>query len=158
MSLLSASGGAGDIWSTGAFSFESPLKDLLDGGEYTTEDLLAQDELLQELRGLHPTLTQYFGTEQAVTQLLQYVVLGANDSPPEAAKMTPVAPSDALTDEPDDVEMKETDNENNKNTAPDAEVTTPLPPGEYEIRSTGAESDKFGMATLTLLPPPKKKE
>ena len=79
---VGTSGVAGDIWSTGAFSFESPLKDLLDGGSYTVEDLLAQDELLQELRGLHPVLTRYFATERSVTRLLQYVILGPNDDPP----------------------------------------------------------------------------
>ena len=42
------------------------------------------------------------------------------------------------------------------NIKPVFKEATPLPPGEYKIRSTGAESDKFGMATLTLLPPPKK--
>ena len=33
---------------------------------------------------------------------------------------------------------------------------TPLKPGKYEIRATGMESDNFGMATLTIVPPPKK--
>eukprot|EP00816_Leptocylindrus_hargravesii_P005773 CAMPEP_0196806908 /NCGR_PEP_ID=MMETSP1362-20130617/6840_1 /TAXON_ID=163516 /ORGANISM="Leptocylindrus danicus, Strain CCMP1856" /LENGTH=1088 /DNA_ID=CAMNT_0042180597 /DNA_START=145 /DNA_END=3411 /DNA_ORIENTATION=+ len=42
---------SGDIWSSAAFSdFESPLKDLLDSGEYTLVDLLDQNELLQELK------------------------------------------------------------------------------------------------------------
>lgn len=67
--------GGGDIWSTGAFSFESPLKDLLDGGEYTLEQLLAEDELLQELRGCHQKLIDFFSTEQAVTKLVQYVIM-----------------------------------------------------------------------------------
>lgn len=80
--LASSGGGVADIWSTGAFSFESPLKDLLDSGNYTLEQLLAEDELLQELRGLHPKLIRYLTTEQAVTQLVQYVVLG----PPSAAE------------------------------------------------------------------------
>jgi hypothetical protein len=69
-------GGVGmsmDIWSTGDFSFESPLKDLLDSGDYTLEQLLAEDELLQELRGLHPVLMQYFSTERNLTKLLLYV-------------------------------------------------------------------------------------
>jgi hypothetical protein len=66
---------AGDIWSTGAFSFESPLKDLLDSGNYTLEQLLAEDELLQELRGCHQQLIQYFSTEQAVTKLVMYVIM-----------------------------------------------------------------------------------
>ena len=45
-------GSCGDIWSSmGALSFASPMKDLLDTGNYTIDDLLAEDELLQELRG-----------------------------------------------------------------------------------------------------------
>jgi hypothetical protein len=73
--LLSSGGMVGDIWSTGAFSFESPLKDLLDGGDYTMEQLLAEDELLQELRGVHPELIQFFSTPEAVTKLVEYVIL-----------------------------------------------------------------------------------
>lgn len=65
--------GIGDIWSTGAFSFESPLKDLLDSNNYTMEQLLDEDELLQELRGCHETLQTFFGTNRAVTQLIQFV-------------------------------------------------------------------------------------
>ena len=42
------------------------------------------------------------------------------------------------------------------NMKPVFKEATPLPPGEYEIRATGAESDKFGMATLKIVPPPKK--
>lgn len=66
---------AGDIWSMGALSFESPLKELLDSGVYTLEQLLAEDELLQELRGIHPQLIAIFSTPQAVTKLVQYVIL-----------------------------------------------------------------------------------
>lgn len=72
-------GGAGDIWSTGAFSFESPLKDLLDSGSYTIEQLLAEDELLQELRGCHQTLISYFSKERAVTSLIRYLTLPKNE-------------------------------------------------------------------------------
>ncbi|GAX16733.1 serine/threonine-protein phosphatase 6 regulatory subunit 3 [Fistulifera solaris] len=71
---------AGDIWSTGAFSFESPLKDLLDSGDYTTEQLLAEDELLQEIRGLHPQLISFFSTPEAVTKLVRYVILPSEES------------------------------------------------------------------------------
>lgn len=68
------SGGGGDIWSTGVFAFESPLKDLLDSNDYTLDDLLEQDELLQELRGLHPQLIDYFGAEEAVAGLVRHIV------------------------------------------------------------------------------------
>ena len=67
-------GGVGDIWSTGAFSFESPLKDLLDSEEYTVEQLLEQDELLQELRGMHPTLVEFFSQDESVVKLIQHVI------------------------------------------------------------------------------------
>mmetsp|Transcript_21805 Transcript_21805/g.33304 ORF Transcript_21805/g.33304 Transcript_21805/m.33304 type:complete len:1027 (-) Transcript_21805:1058-4138(-) len=76
MSLLDAAGVVtGDIWCSGAFSFESPLKDLLDSGEYTLEQLLGEDELLQELRGLHPQLIAFFSTEKAVSGLARYATL-----------------------------------------------------------------------------------
>jgi sialic acid synthase SpsE len=67
-------GGVGDTWSTGAFSFESPLKDLLDSENYTVEQLLEQDELLQELRGMHPTLLQFFSQEESVVTLIEHVI------------------------------------------------------------------------------------
>jgi len=70
----------GDIWSTGAFSFESPLKDLLDSDDYTLEQLLAEDELLQELRGLHPKLIAYLASPGVVTKLVEYVILPPSES------------------------------------------------------------------------------
>jgi hypothetical protein len=42
------------------------------------------------------------------------------------------------------------------NMKPVFKEATPLPPGEYQIRASGAESDAVGMATLKLVPPPKK--
>jgi len=41
------------------------------------------------------------------------------------------------------------------NMKPDFKQATPLPPGKYDIRSSGVESDKFGVATLSIVPPPK---
>jgi hypothetical protein len=90
MSLLDAAGVVtGDIWCTGAFSFESPLKDLLDSQEYTLEQLLAEDELLQELRGIHPQLIEFFSTEEAVTGLMQYVILPLGAQPPKPLMQEP---------------------------------------------------------------------
>jgi hypothetical protein len=42
------------------------------------------------------------------------------------------------------------------NFKPNLKEASPLPPGEYDIRATGMESDLFGMATFKIVPPPKK--
>jgi len=42
------------------------------------------------------------------------------------------------------------------NMKPVFKEATPLPPGKYDIRSSGTESDKFGMAVLKIVPPPQK--
>ena len=41
---------------------------------------------------------------------------------------------------------------------PDFSKATPLPPGDYQIEAIGLLSEKKARATLTLLPPPKKKK
>ena len=83
MSLLGGEGGlAGDIWSTGAFDFESPLKDLLDSQDYTIEQLMAEDELLQEIRGMHPVLIEYLSKEESLTKLIHYITLPPQPPPP----------------------------------------------------------------------------
>ena len=52
----------------------------MDSDDFTLEQLLAEDELLQELRGLHPQLLDYFSTEAAVTKLVEYLILDPNSS------------------------------------------------------------------------------
>ena len=66
--------GGGDIWSTEGFSFESPLKDLLDTNIYSLVDLLEQDELLQELRGCEARLIDYFSKPEVVAGLVECVI------------------------------------------------------------------------------------
>jgi len=69
----------GDIWSTEAFSYytsyQSPLKTLLDSNSYTLQQLLAQDELLQELRGCEVKLIEYFSKEEVVAELVQVLMV-----------------------------------------------------------------------------------
>jgi hypothetical protein len=98
MSLLDSSGMTGDIWSTGAFAIESPMKDILDSGNFTMEQLLAEDELLQELRGLHPQLLDYFATEEAVASLIQYLILDPK-SPPRAPTLNGAGNEDDVKEE-----------------------------------------------------------
>jgi hypothetical protein len=66
--------GGGDIWSTEGFTFESPLKDLLDSNIYSLVDLLEQDELLQELRGCEARLIDYFSKPEAVAGLVECMI------------------------------------------------------------------------------------
>jgi hypothetical protein len=42
------------------------------------------------------------------------------------------------------------------NMQPVMDKATPLPPGNYEIRASGMDSDRVGTAVLEILPPPKK--
>ena len=64
----------GDIWSTEAFSLPSPLHDILSSNApLSLQELLAQDELLQELRGCDVKLVEYFGGGGVVAELVQCV-------------------------------------------------------------------------------------
>eukprot|EP00980_Cylindrotheca_fusiformis_P009349 scaffold2047_cov129-Cylindrotheca_fusiformis.AAC.28 len=109
MSLLDAAGlVTGDIWLNGAFNFESPLKDLLDSEEYTLEQLLAEDELLQELRGMHPQLIDSFSTEKAVAGLIRYIIL-----PPGSPRPTPLVLS-KKEEETNDEDEKDASDESEK--------------------------------------------
>ena len=66
--------GGGDIWSTEAFALPSPLHDLLSSNApLTLTELLAQDELLQELRGCEVKLVEYFGRGEVVADLVECV-------------------------------------------------------------------------------------
>ncbi len=57
MSLF-ASLGQGDIWALSGISFASPINDLLDRGNYTLEDLLNEDELIQEVKAKNDRLIE----------------------------------------------------------------------------------------------------
>ncbi|KAI2508496.1 hypothetical protein MHU86_5895 [Fragilaria crotonensis] len=101
-------GGVGDIWSTGAFSFESPLKDLLDSEQYTVEQLLEQDELLQELRGMHPTLVEFFSQDESVVKLIRHVIDEKPPPLPDAGgDLNGVVSGSKMPTEPPNVEAKE---------------------------------------------------
>ena len=127
MSLLGGGGGIGDIWSTGAFSFESPLKDLLDSGDYTIEQLLSQDELLQELRGVHPQLIQFFSTPEALTKLVEFVIQ---------------PPAEKVKEEKPAVKKSETVEANGDVSPSAAAPQRPRDPGEWLKRQKEAKSNK----------------
>jgi hypothetical protein len=129
LSLLDSAGVVtGDIWCNGTFLFESPLKDLLDSGEYTLEQLLAEDELLQELRGLHPQLIEFFSSEESVAGLVQYAVLPPEASPPKS--FSSVASHRGVNNVYEEMEGSKGEATNEDSAAVDASETKPQRDGD----------------------------
>jgi len=56
----------------------SSLKDLLDSGIYTLEQLLCEEELLQDLKGLHPQLVAYLSKPQICRELVSYLTCASD--------------------------------------------------------------------------------
>lgn len=52
----------------------SPLKDLLESGEYTLEQILRENELLQEVKSVHPQLIDFLAQYTSVSTLIDYLV------------------------------------------------------------------------------------
>ena len=138
-----------DIWSTGAFSFESPLKDLLDSGSYTLEQLLSEDELLQELRGLHPQLLEFFSTEEAVIHLLRHVL-----KPPPPSPSSSSTAASGGQDDPEPNDSSSTPAKEEESTTPTAVGDVPSnesPSGEPSSASLSSPSGEPESAEPTLM-------
>eukprot|EP00600_Ochromonadales_sp_CCMP1393_P004849 CAMPEP_0174967212 /NCGR_PEP_ID=MMETSP0004_2-20121128/7459_1 /TAXON_ID=420556 /ORGANISM="Ochromonas sp., Strain CCMP1393" /LENGTH=1048 /DNA_ID=CAMNT_0016216321 /DNA_START=14 /DNA_END=3160 /DNA_ORIENTATION=- len=73
MSLF-ASLGQGDIWALSGISFASPINDLLDKGEFTLENLLEEDELIQEVKSKNERLIEFLSLESTMDHLLDFIV------------------------------------------------------------------------------------
>jgi hypothetical protein len=85
MSLFADSFRGGDIWSS-AFTFDSPLKDLLERpAGFSTQDLLDEDELLQEVKALNGTLVDYVSRRGTLEELLRYIAEAPKEEEAEAA-------------------------------------------------------------------------
>ncbi|CAM9458265.1 unnamed protein product [Sphacelaria rigidula] len=80
MSLFSISGG-GEIWSSAGFAFVSPINDILDKDDFTLEEILAQDEVLQEVKSLNVKLVEFLCKEESVRQMMAYIA----EAPPAGA-------------------------------------------------------------------------
>ncbi|CAK4641505.1 hypothetical protein AeNC1_012018 [Aphanomyces euteiches] len=74
MSLF-ASDDSGSVWTTAGslFNISSPLSDLLDRDDFTLEQVLEEDELIQEVKSRNVKLLQFLSTEQVVRKLVYYV-------------------------------------------------------------------------------------
>jgi hypothetical protein len=50
----------GDIWTISGISFASPINDILEKEEFTLEDLLREEELLQEVKAKNMRLIELY--------------------------------------------------------------------------------------------------
>ncbi|CAN0216939.1 unnamed protein product, partial [Ectocarpus sp. 8 AP-2014] len=80
MSLFNFSGG-GDIWSSAGFAFVSPINDILDKDSFSLEEILAQDEVLQEVKSLNIKLVDFLSKKSSVRDMMSYLA----DPPQEGA-------------------------------------------------------------------------
>lgn len=88
----------------------------MDSGNYTLDQLLGEDELLQELRGMHPQLVDFFGKEGAVQKLVEHVIM-LEDKP---SKSMDVEASTSEDDSQSDPSPQDSTDDNKKG-APSSE-------------------------------------
>ncbi|GMF14250.1 unnamed protein product [Phytophthora lilii] len=86
MSLFSAMADEGSVWAQGSslFNISSPLNDLLEKDDFTLEQVLQEDELVQEVKTRNTKLLDFLSQEAVLQKLVEYVV------------QTPEDPSDDL--------------------------------------------------------------
>lgn len=77
MSLFSSLG-QGDIWSITGINFESPVNDILDKENFTIEELLQEDELLQEVKSRNGRLIEFLTLEDVMEKLINFIISPAN--------------------------------------------------------------------------------
>ncbi|OQS07292.1 serine/threonine-protein phosphatase 6 regulatory subunit [Thraustotheca clavata] len=70
-----ASDDSGSVWSKAAtlFNISSPLADLLEREDFTLEQVLEEDELIQEVKTRNVKLLQFLSTEESVRRMVYYV-------------------------------------------------------------------------------------
>ncbi|KDO32491.1 hypothetical protein SPRG_02968 [Saprolegnia parasitica CBS 223.65] len=76
-----ASDDSGSVWSKAAtlFNISSPLADLLDRDDFTLEQVLEEDELIQEVKTRNVKLLQFLSTEESVRKMVYYITRTPED-------------------------------------------------------------------------------
>lgn len=72
----------GSVWAQGSslFNISSPLNDLLEKDDFTLEQVLQEDELVQEVKTRNTKLLDFLSQEAIVQQLVEYVVRTPEDT------------------------------------------------------------------------------
>uniref|UniRef100_A0A7S0WRG6 Uncharacterized protein n=1 Tax=Chlamydomonas leiostraca TaxID=1034604 RepID=A0A7S0WRG6_9CHLO len=68
------------FWKVAGFSAPSPIEQLLDKEEFTLEELLDEDDLIQECKSLNGRLVAFLRERSTVEQLVRYLVEPALDA------------------------------------------------------------------------------
>ncbi|KAI4343093.1 hypothetical protein MLD38_027636 [Melastoma candidum] len=71
------------FWHMAGLSAASPVETILDKENYTLEELLNEDEIIQECKALNSRLINFLREKEQVEQLLRYIV---EEMPPDAEK------------------------------------------------------------------------
>eukprot|EP01041_Mallomonas_annulata_P003799 gene3799-7550_t len=81
MSLFSSLGqSANDIWSITGISFASPVNDILDKENFSIEELLREDELLQEVKSRNGRLIEFLTQEEVMDKLINFIITSVDPS------------------------------------------------------------------------------
>ncbi|KAH7484638.1 hypothetical protein PRIC1_003951 [Phytophthora ramorum] len=82
MSLFSAMADEGSVWAQGSslFNISSPLNDLLEKDDFTLEQVLQEDELVQEVKTRNTKLLEFLSQGGIVLKLVEYVVRSPEDA------------------------------------------------------------------------------
>ncbi|KAF0699602.1 Aste57867_9853 [Aphanomyces stellatus] len=81
MSFFASADEGTSVWSTAGslFNISSPLTDLLEKEDFTLEQVLEEDELIQEVKSRNVKLLQFLSTEETVRKLVFYVTRRAEE-------------------------------------------------------------------------------
>ncbi|KAJ0412542.1 hypothetical protein ATCC90586_006909 [Pythium insidiosum] len=81
MSLFAAMSDENSVWSKGSslFNISSPLNDLLETENFTLEQVLQEDELIQEVKTRNTKLLEFLSQDEVVLKLVEFVVRTPED-------------------------------------------------------------------------------
>ena len=65
----------GDIWNMAGINFGSNLTDILEKEDFTLEEILVEDDLLQEVKSRNPTLIQFLSEADTIEAMVKYVTV-----------------------------------------------------------------------------------
>uniref|UniRef100_A0A7S2R7Q7 Uncharacterized protein n=1 Tax=Mucochytrium quahogii TaxID=96639 RepID=A0A7S2R7Q7_9STRA len=78
--MLNSDGSSGSFWSKDNSLFSNPLEDILCQNEFTVEDLLEQDTVIQETKTMNEKLIKVVTNPQTLERLIGYTISSREDA------------------------------------------------------------------------------